>query len=420
MEYSNKIVLDRRRTKDNGRYPLKLRVYSTRTQIKKLYSLKYAMTEKEFDSVWECTKPRKENQEIRNELQSIVARANDVCKSIETFSFEQFERKYLRKANDGLDVMYQYQQVINKLKSTNSLSTASNYEMSLNSLKKYVTYLTGKEPQKIPFVIITSDWLQNYEDYMINHLRRSRTTVSMYLRALRTVFNRVIGEKEISEEIYPFGKNKYQPPAVSSVKKALNDEQLGVLFRAEPKTPEQHKAKDFWFFSYACNGMNIKDIALLKKTDLQEDRLVFYRAKTINTSKGNLRPVDVYLQEYSKSIIDKYRNNSTNTSEYLFPIISEEETNIANHKKIKNFTKFINQNLKKLAISVGITGEISTYWARHSFATNAIRKGASMAFVMEALAHNNMKTTQGYFAGFEDGAKKDFMKTLMNFQPTKS
>ena len=128
----------------------------------------------------------------------------------------------------------------------------------------------------------------------------------------------------------------------------------------------------------------------------------------------------VYLTDDAKSIIDTYRNKGTNNSEYLFPIISEKDTQIVNHTKIKNFTKFINQNLKKLAISVGITGDISTYWARHSFATNAIRKGASMALVMEALAHNNMKTTQGYFAGFGDETKKEFMKTLMNFQPRKN
>ncbi|MCA6438155.1 MAG: tyrosine-type recombinase/integrase, partial [Bacteroidetes bacterium] len=80
-----------------------------------------------------------------------------------------------------------------------------------------------------------------------------------------------------------------------------------------------------------------------------------------------------------------------------------------------NFTKFINQNLKKLALNNGITSEISTYWARHSFATNAIRSGASMEFVSEALSHSNLKITQGYFSGFEDKDKKELMETLMKF-----
>ncbi|MBK7958691.1 MAG: tyrosine-type recombinase/integrase [Bacteroidetes bacterium] len=198
-------------------------------------------------------------------------------------------------------------------------------------------------------------------------------------------------------------------------KKALSQSDLKLLFDATAKTKEQEKAKDFWFFSYSCNGMNIKDIALLKYENIQEDKIVFYRAKTINTSKGDLRPVTVYLNDYSKSIIQKHGNENKSKSEYIFPIISENDTEIVNYNKIKNFTKFINQNLKKLALNEGITGEISTYWARHSFATNSIRNGASMEFVMEALNHNNMKTTIGYFAGFEDKDKKDFMQKLMNF-----
>jgi site-specific recombinase XerD len=54
--------------------------------------------------------------------------------------------------------------------------------------------------------------------------------------------------------------------------------------------------------------------------------------------------------------------------------------------KVKNFTRFVNQHLKKLAKSLGITEDISTYFARHSFATIAIRSGASMEFVSETLS----------------------------------
>ncbi len=415
MEYLTSIVLDTRRPKENGLYPVKLRVYSTQLQVKKLYATKYDLSKKDFKSIWETEKPRKEHKEIRNELQGVELRANDVCKNLEPFSFIQFEKKFLRNTGDGGNIIYQYNQIEYKLKSNNCYSTASNYELSLKSLKAFILHTKSKEPAKIPFADITPDWLQKYESYMITDLKRSRTTVSMYVRALRTVFNTAIAEKEIDIEIYPFGKNKYQPPTVRNVKKALSQDNLKQLFSAKPQTAEQTKAKDFWFFSYACNGMNIKDIALLKYENIQEDKIIFYRAKTINTSKTDLKPVTVYLNDFSKAIIKKYGNKNTNKAEYIFPIISNKETEIIKHSKIKNFTKFINQNLKKLATIEGITSDISTYWARHSFATNSIRNGASMEFVMEALSHNNMKTTVGYFAGFEDKDKKEFMQKLMNF-----
>ncbi len=415
MEYQTSIVLDTRRSKSNGTYPVKLRIYSSQLQIKKLYATKYDLSEADFKSIWETQKPRNEHKETRNELQAIELRADDVCKTLNPFSFSQFEKKYLRNTGDGGNVIYQFKQIIDKLKSNNSLSTASNYELSLKSLKEFILYSKGKEPSKIPFTDVTPDWLQKYETYMVDHLKRSRTTVSMYVRALRTVFNTSIAEKEIEAEIYPFGKNKYQPPTVRSVKKALGQNDLKQLFDAKAKTPEQAKAKDFWFFSYACNGMNVKDIAMLKFENIQDDKIIFYRAKTIKTSKTDLRPVVVYLNEFSKSIIKKYSNKRIKKDGYVFSILSEKESEIVKYNKIKNFTKFINQNLKKLAKSEGITTDISTYWARHSFATNSIRNGASMEFVMEALSHNNMKTTVGYFAGFEDKEKKKFMQKLMNF-----
>ncbi len=58
---------------------------------------------------------------------------------------------------------------------------------------------------------------------------------------------------------------------------------------------------------------------------------------------------------------------------------------------------------------------ISTYWARHSFATLSVRKGASMEFIQESLGHKDMATMQAYFAGFDDDTKKEFAKGLMDF-----
>ncbi|MDD4156439.1 MAG: tyrosine-type recombinase/integrase [Candidatus Cloacimonetes bacterium] len=81
---------------------------------------------------------------------------------------------------------------------------------------------------------------------------------------------------------------------------------------------------------------------------------------------------------------------------------------------MKNFIRLINQHFTNFANNNGISDTISTYWARHSFATNAIRSGASMEFVSEALSHSNLKTTQNYFAGFADEAKKDISNKLMD------
>lgn len=411
------LFLDTRRAKKNGKYPVKLRVFTSTPRIQKLYPTVFEFTENEFKSIYLTSKPRTEHKEERRKLQAVENKAIDAVKEINPFTFEQFEKKLFRKAGEGMNVFYHYESIIRNLKEQGQIGTANNYELSLKSIKEYLKDQKGKVPVQLNFLEITTKWLTNYEKFMTDKPReRSLTTVSMYLRALRAVFNHAISEKDIEPEVYPFGKKKYKIPAVIGVKKVLPKEQLKTLFNANPQTPEQQKAKDFWFFSYACNGMNIKDIALLKYEKLQGDKIVYYRAKTILTAKERLKPITVYLNDFTLQVIEKYGNPNKNPENLIFPIISESQTPTEQQRAIKNFTKFINQNFKKFAISNDVTGEVSTYWARHSFATNAIRNGASMEFVSEALNHSNLKVTQGYFSGFEDKAKKELLASLMSFE----
>jgi integrase/recombinase XerD len=410
------VYLDKRREKKNGKFPLKIMVYNPIAKSNKRYNTIFDLTEKEFESIWISSKPRNEYKDIRRKIQTLEDLANDIVSGLNPFTFEEFEKRFYRKSGDSENVFYHYREIIEGLTQNEQIGTASNYELSLKSIKDYLVYRNGKEPKALLFSEITPKWLEGYEKFMTNKPKeRSLTTVSMYVRALRAVFNKAIDEKDIDKDIYPFGKRKYQVPAVKNVKKALTSPELKQLFEAEPFTPEQAKAKDFWFFSYSCNGINIKDIALLRNKNIEGDKIIYYRAKTIKTAKSDLKPIVVYLTNYSQSIIEKYRTQSTDPDSLLFEILNDNQNPDKQQRSIKNFTKFINQNLKKLSEKIGLTGNISTYWARHSFATNAIRKGASMEYVSEALNHSNLKITQGYFSGFEDKTKKELQANLMDF-----
>ena len=72
--------------------------------------------------------------------------------------------------------------------------------------------------------------------------------------------------------------------------------------------------------------------------------------------------------------------------------------------------------MKSIAQQLNITNEVTTYAARHSFATILQRSGASTEFISEALGHSNVKTTQNYLAGFEDETKKETTKALTAFK----
>ncbi|MBT6763654.1 MAG: site-specific integrase, partial [Prolixibacteraceae bacterium] len=402
------------REKKNGNYPVKLRVYSPLIQKVRNYSTGMDMTKKEFESVWETIKPRKEKKDIRDFLEALKTKATEAANKCDPFSFELFDKKLHRRKGDGKNVIYHYNQRIQYFTELKRFGTAETYDLSLKSILKYIEDTKGTKPTKLPFNNITSSFLQKYENFMLEK-GKSETTVSMYVRSLRAVFNHAIRENEVSEDIYPFGKNKYEIPAGNAVKKALSKSQLKVLFNATPAIPEQEKAKDFWFFSFVCNGMNINDIAMLKYKNIKGNTIEFKRAKTRQTAKKKSTTIVVHLTDFSKQIIEKYGNEDKNPENYIFSIIDSNTKPEEMKPRIKNFTRLVNQHIKNLAKANELPEDISSYYARHTFATLSIQGGASMEFVQESLGHQNISTTQNYFSGFEDETKKQIVESLLNF-----
>ncbi len=432
MEFSTTFYLDTRRSLKNNKniFPVKLRVYSVNTKKAKLYSTNLNLTIDDFNTITDSSVTvRGKNRENRVYLTEFMQRADKAAKALTTFSFDQFERKLFRSKSASISVSYHYKKKIEELKKNGQVGSASNYDLSLKALGMYLLNQVKFESYKsksqkvyaavksLTFYEINQKWLEGFENFMVKQHKKSYTTVSIYIRCLRTVFNEAISDGDIKRDIYPFGKgkNKYQIPKALKKRKALGRDQLAVLYRGSTNGPEQQKAKDFWFLSYALNGMNMKDILLLKGANLQDDKIVYFRQKTITTKKSNLKQISVFLNEYSKSILQRYGDIQAADDDYIFDVISSGDDPFAQDKKVKNFISHINLFFDRYARSLGFAFKISTYWARHSFATISIQKGASMEFISDALNHSNLTVTKNYFAGFEDETKKEFANSLMDF-----
>lgn len=407
------IYLDTRRVKANGKFPVKLRVFLKHPRTQKFYPTKYELTEQEFNTILTGKRLNDDQKEIKADLKGLENKAYKFSSSVNTFSFEEFESTLFSNSGELDDVFSIYERIINKLQALDKVSSAESYSLSLTSIKRFLEHKYHKTPITFSFRQITPDLLKLYEKYMLSK-NKSLTTIAIYLRCLRAVFNYAIDNKIIDKDFYPFGKKKYQVPAPKGVKKALSKDQLGLLFHAIPATPEQARAKDFFFFSYACNGINFKDIANLVFRNYNGETITFYRAKTAGTNRDQAA-VNIYLNEFSKAVIAKYGNKRNSPDDYIFNIVDHSQSAIEQRKQLKNFIRLINQHFSNFAKANGINENVSTYTARHSFATNAIRSGASIEFVSEALSHSNIKTTQEYFAGFENEVKRDISNKLMEF-----
>lgn len=412
------LYLDTRRKKDNGSFPVKIRVYDTSTKKTRLYTTDFDLQEKDFNRIF-FPEPgqrfRPEEKDIQSDLRELESEYKEKAQSLKVFTFDAFEILFEIKTGDVINVFFHYESKILDLKSSDRYGTALTYESSLKSLKAYLKDKTGKEPKQLYFQDVTVKFLEKYEDWMTGKKGKSLTTVGIYLRGLRVIFNQALEAKIIEREIYPFGVRRYEIPASSNTKKAFDSSQLQTLFQAVPKIQEQEKARDFWFFSFVCNGMNVKDIIFLKWKNIKDGQIEFIREKTKRTKKAKQKVIQVPLTDFAKNFIEKYGNESKEKSSYIFSIINDGMTEEEKDLKRRNFTRFINQHLKHLAKDNGLTEDISTYWARHSFATTAVRKKASLEFVSEALGHSDLKTTKNYFAGFEDKTKKDILEDITDF-----
>lgn len=85
---------------------------------------------------------------------------------------------------------------------------------------------------------------------------------------------------------YPFGKRRYIIATGKNIKKALSIEEVKLIFKYEV-VPPMEKAKEFWIFSYVCNGINMMDLAQLKQKDVHSTCIAFIWQKTKGTTKGN-------------------------------------------------------------------------------------------------------------------------------------
>jgi site-specific recombinase XerD len=406
---------DRKKLDPKLNAAVKLRLYVARDEIKH-YNTNIYLTSEQFEQSYLANKPKKKFLDMKVRLEGIVAKANTiVTKMDDLFLLERFEREMFRETANQGDMIAHYDEYIKRLNQQGRSSTADSYRLSLRSLREFVDTSRKAPVSRLAFKNITPDFLYKYESWM-KQKKRSNATIGIYLRSLRAVFNQAIAVGDVSIQLYPFKKGKYKIPTGKNIKKSLNKEDLKILYTTQvPVGSEMEKARAFWFFSYQCNGMNFRDIAELKYKQVTGKSFSFIRRKTMNTSKDDPRLIVIPLTDNIKGTIKKYGNVNKSADQYVFPIFTNKMDEDDKLRANRNFIRFVNQHMNKLAKLAGLDINLSTYVARHTFTTSAIRSGASMEFVQETLGHHSMSTTQNYWAGFEDEVKEKFAESLMDF-----
>ena len=151
-------------------------------------------------------------------------------------------------------------------------------------------------------------------------------------------------------------------------------------------------------------GINFIDIAFLTDANVIEGHLVYTRRKTKQL-------IQLPLQAKAMEIVQKYR---THTTSYWFPIFSpEDKTEALKRKRAAKAMRSVNYYLKNIGKKLNVSTKITTYVARHSFATVLKRSGVNTSIISEAMGHSSEKVTQIYLDSFENDQIDEAMSNLL-------
>ena len=406
MQYSKDgitvaVVLDKYKPKRNGLYPVRIRV--TYRRQRQYYPTGKDLTLEQWERI-----PLTRNRDLKTIRESIansfdIVRQNvDELATLAGFSFEALNTRLKSGATDTINTAFRAK--IADLNEQNRVGNAIVYNNVLKGLERFAG-------DKIRFDVVTVEWVKKYEKFLHSE-DKTTSTIGIHLRTLRTILNEARRSGIIKESQYPFGRGRYEIQAGEGRKLALTLDQIGKIARYEDGSDATAKYRDYWMFLYLCNGINMADCVKLKYGDIVNGELCFVRQKTERTTRTR-KEIHVIVSEPMQKIIDR-RGNVPEPDNYIFPVLTGNETALEQKRKTQYLTRAINKLMTMIGKALGID-HISTYTARHSFATVLKRSGANIAYISESLGHQDLKTTENYLASFEREEREKNAELLTKF-----
>lgn len=394
------VVLDRRRMKVNGLFPVKVEVIYRRRQ--KYFPTGVDMSEKEWSNFLKdgnagekfiCIENVFHN--IRSEVDILVQRG---IFSMVTLSMRTGHGNYVT-VNSAI------QSMMERCRSEGRVNSYYRCRSALRGLEQFAG-------TQIFFRDVTKEWLEGCESFW-RKARKSSTTINIYMKTLKSVINEAIKKGYIRESSSPFGKGRYTAPKGADRRLALSKSDIKKIMDFHG-TEKQERYRDLWLFSYLCNGINFKDMLFLKYSNVRNGEISFIRSKTMH-AYGQSKVIHAVLNREMQSIIDRWGNRfDGNPDTYIFPYAEAAKDDFSAAHLVRKIIYLCNSSLKKIAREIGIPA-FTTYSARHSFATVLQRSGAALPFISESLGHSSLSITEHYLAGFDHEERLKNSAALTSF-----
>lgn len=366
-------------------YPGSIVYFVTRHRIVRQIATNY----KVFPSIWDEIRSKavtNSNEKLSSIAQLVyrdTERLNKIIRDLDSlgrdYSSDDVFAEFMRVAEDNMFFGFM-ECVILRLHQLNHIGTANNYRAALNSFKRF------REGEDVLIDATDHILIEDYQAYL-KAMGLTPNSISFYMRILRAVYNRAVNQ-ELTRDRRPFryaftGTEKTLKRAIS-----LRDVKR-IKYLDLSKKPSLMFARDIFLFLFFCRGMSFIDAAFLKKTDIRNGMLIYRRHKT-----NQLLHVKVVKQ--ISEIIERY---SIRCSPNLLPIIAHPGTD--ERRQYESALRRINNALKETGRLVKLPIPLTTYVARHAWATIARQKNVPVPVISDALGHDSEATTQIYLASID-------------------
>jgi integrase/recombinase XerD len=373
------------------------------------------------------------NKAIRETIDKVSAQANKAISTVmrgdRPFTWPGFEREFLVK-DSGESFLSFFNKHVESLRTEGRIGTYRSYGNAYSAFKAF-----RKEKELSPFDL-TPDMLRSFDAHLLKKKRPgkestktlSRTTICIYMRVIKTIYNLMADDNPELLKVYPFARKqndrkKYKIKLGSGHQgESLTVEQLQkfIGLKVDPTSqPEQHEAKLFFLFSFHCQGMNMRDIFLLKYSDIQGQMIRYVRHKTRMTETKE-SVMEIQITDAIRQIIIEIGNPDKRPNNYVFTVIPNglainyqrrTDRDVTPEERITQIiqqkTKMINKRLKNLCEQKDVKlPVITTYWARHSYANLLRESGEGVEVIRELLGHSDVRTTENYLKRFDAEYKR--------------
>lgn len=391
---------DKRRPKKNSFFPIKIRV--THERKSKFFETVFSADDAEFTKILNGLRLDANQKKTKSKLDELLKKANDIIEDLEVFNFDTFTMRF-KNTGDRNDLLDLIREKAALLKKEENFANSRLYFQAADLLERF--NLNEKKSKKLYVKELTPDYLKAFQkwalgtNYIIEKNKDkmaktySVTTLNMYLTRVKAIINSLTETGVLHITKNPFGKGKYVIPKSRSAKRPLEHDEIMLMVNYQSEDDKEIFARDMFIFSYLANGMNFYDIFKLKWSDIKGDAFYFVRQKT--SAKLPDKQIRVFLNPKIQSIIDLHGSKKLGNS-YIFNVVPWGASKDVEQKKIRSYISGVNVKLKKIAVTLGITSDISTYFARHTFATMMHDLGASMNTIKDVIGHEDIKSTQNY------------------------